>query len=414
MIYLARSKQHRLLSRSARALLLAVWLSPLVIPCSSYSQSRSSANFSTLSQQADQARDANDLEKATRLYKQALALRPQWADGWWSLGTIYYDQSLYTDAAHAFQRLVAIAPTNGTAHAMLGLCQFELGQDKDALKNIEAGRRLGLHSDPQLRAVVFYHAGLLFLRQHKFSSAEDVLTVLARGGVDDPSAQLALGMSVLLVAPGNEAPEGSIGREVLMNAGRAEALAARKKFEEAKKLYASVLEKAPDFPNLHYAYGRFLLEVQETDEALNQFQLDLRDNPARVQSYLEIAAVNYRVNSAAGLESAKKGVVLAPQLPFGHYLLGLLYLDTGAYDESIRELEIAKKSYLDKAEVYFALGNAYAKAGRKESAAQARATFVRLNAQKKRDDEPRTYGERQSLKLGQQDSRASEDAAPHD
>jgi tetratricopeptide (TPR) repeat protein len=107
-------------------------------------QGRAAGSFARLSQQADQARDAEDLDRAVRLYRQALALQPQWAEGWWSLGTIYYDRNAYTKAVSAFQRLIALNPKNGTAHAMLGLCQFELGQDDLALRNIQAGRRLGI------------------------------------------------------------------------------------------------------------------------------------------------------------------------------------------------------------------------------------------------------------------------------
>ena len=43
-------------------------------------------SFSTLSTQAQDARDANQLEKAVDLYKKALKLKPNWEDGLWSLG----------------------------------------------------------------------------------------------------------------------------------------------------------------------------------------------------------------------------------------------------------------------------------------------------------------------------------------
>lgn len=375
-------------------------------------QAHSGARFAGLSQQADQAREANDLERAIKLYREALALRPRWAEGWWSLGTIYYDRSAYADAARAFRRLIAVAPDHGTGHAMLGLCQFELGQDAVALQNLQAGRSLGLHKDPQLRAVVYYHEGLLFLRQHKFSSAQEVLTVLAREGAEDPNAAIALGMSVLLIPPKNEPPEGSMGRDIVLRVGRAEALGANKNFDEAKQIYASVLETAADFPNLHYGYGRFLLDIEETDEAVTQFEQDIQSNPGHVQAYLEIAAVRYRVDSAAGVKYAEKAVALDPHLPFGHYLLGLLYLDTGEYAKSVRELEVARQSFSEKPEIYFALGNAYAKAGRKEEAAGARATFRQLKAKTGPQGGPTTYGERQPLSLEQQNPGSAEGANP--
>src|SRR6201999_3149308 len=83
-------------------------------------------SFANLSAQADAARDANQLKEATVLYRKALALRPGWKDGWWSLGTILYDSDSYREAVPAFRKVVAIDPKNGTANLMLGLCEYQL------------------------------------------------------------------------------------------------------------------------------------------------------------------------------------------------------------------------------------------------------------------------------------------------
>ena len=139
-----------------------------IAPLHSLAQSqRSSANFDSLAKQAAEARDSNQLDRAAALYKQALAMRPQWAEGWWSLGTLEYDRNNYAAAARAFQRLVVLAPKNGTAHAMLGLCEFELGQDDNALKHIAEAQTLGVTNDTQLRRVVVYHQGLLLLAKRQ-------------------------------------------------------------------------------------------------------------------------------------------------------------------------------------------------------------------------------------------------------
>jgi predicted Zn-dependent protease len=66
-------------------------------------------------------------------------------------------------------------------------------------------------------------------------------------------------------------------------------------------------------------------------------------------------------------------------LPFGHYLLGLLLLDVNDYARAIPELENAQRAFDREPGVYFALGTAYARAGLKQEAARARATFLRLN-----------------------------------
>jgi cytochrome c-type biogenesis protein CcmH/NrfG len=54
-------------------------------------------------------------------------------------------------------------------------------------------------------------------------------------------------------------------------------------------------------------------------------------------------------------------------------------LGTGDVDKAIVELETAEHKDPNDARVYFALGNAYAKAHRMEDAARARAKFARLS-----------------------------------
>ena len=81
---------------------------------------------------------------------------------------------------------------------------------------------------------------------------------------------------------------------------------------------------------------------------------------------------------------------LAPDYPFGHYLLGLLYFDIGDIAHAIPELETAARMLPDEAQFQFALGNAYARAGRAEEAARARAAFTRL---RKNESRPTTDGD---------------------
>src|SRR5690349_14985790 len=66
----------------------------LFVSVSSFGQSRTaSQSFESLAKRAAEARDSDRLEEALSLYKRALALRPGWAEGWWSLGTLWYDSN---------------------------------------------------------------------------------------------------------------------------------------------------------------------------------------------------------------------------------------------------------------------------------------------------------------------------------
>jgi tetratricopeptide (TPR) repeat protein len=227
---------------------------------------------------------------------------------------------------------------------------------------------------------------------------------LVRDGIRSDEVVAGMGMAALGVPPSNLPDENTPGRDVVDRAGRAESVAAKKDFADAKQIYSLLATEYPAYPNLHFAFGRLRLDAHELDEAVAEFQKELQNDPRHLGALLEIAAVRYRVDSADGIKYAEQAVKVSPQLPFAHYLLGLLYLDNDRITEAVPELEIARKAFAKQAQVYFALGNAYAKLCRKEDAARMRAEFVRLNAAEKAQREAPdsgVYGDQPAGILGQ-------------
>jgi len=341
-------------------------------------QQNSGATFAQLAEKAQKASEQNRLDEAARLYAKALAIKPKWAEGWWALATLEYDQDHYPKAAAAFEKLVASQPQNGTAFAMLGLCEFELGHDEASLRHIQKGIGLGLQTNPDLRHVVLYHEGMLLQRKGRFQSAQDTLEQLClQAGPSDTAAKV-LGMTLLRSTAKEPPPAGSADADIVLRIGRAECLAGEKKYDEARPGFDGVLSDYPKHPNVHYAYGLFLLELRDVAGSVSQFKEEITNNPSDLLSRLRIAASEYKRDSAAGIPYAEETIKLAPTQPFGHYLLGLLRLDVDDYLNAIPELEIAKAGLPREPKIYAALGTAYSRAGRKQDAAQARATFSRL------------------------------------
>ena len=197
-----------------------------------------------------------------------------------------------------------------------------------------------------------------------------------------------MGMAALRISGKNPPPENSPGAAVVQRVGQAACIAAAKKYDEARTEFAALVGEFPDYPNIHYAYGRFLADVNDAAAAVEQFKLEIKNNPADITSRLQIAATLYKVDSAAALPYAQEAVKLDPHSAFAHYLLGLLLMDTDDYLKAIPDLEIAAKAFPHDAKVFFALGSAYSRAGRKEDAARARATFQRLNQQPSEETKP--------------------------
>ena len=145
--------------------------------------------------------------------------------------------------------------------------------------------------------------------------------------------------------------------EVLRDAG-----AINERFGE---LQASVKREILVFTKPPYA-----TQPQENPEGLEVSR--------HVRARMQIAASYYRADSAKGLPFAQEVVTIEPDYPFGHYLLGLLYLDTRDVPHAIRELETAARMVPTEPQFQYSLASAYSRAGRTDDAARARAAFTRL------------------------------------
>jgi tetratricopeptide (TPR) repeat protein len=340
--------------------------------------SGSSASFQSLASQADSAREAGQLDKAIALYRSALALNPRWMDGWWALGTLHYDADDYASAVDAFRHVLTLDPQHGTALAMLGLSEFELGQDVDALRDIEASKQLGILKDEQLRKVVLFHEGLLLQRAGRFYLAQRALGSLCLGGVRSRELVETLGMTVLRMRDRLPPSQASEQAFVVEHLGRAACLEGAKNYDLARSGFDSVTTRFPNTPNVHYAYGRFLLDEGDRDAAVKEFQLQLAGKPDDLLTRLLLAATEIKVNDTAGLAVAEEAVRMAPREPLAHFVLGALLLDAGKDTEAIPHLEIARAGFPNEPKIYWSLGTAYARAGRTKDAAEMRSAFERL------------------------------------
>ncbi|MCI0622466.1 MAG: tetratricopeptide repeat protein [Acidobacteria bacterium] len=372
---------------------LALLCSPSLL---AQAKAQPASSFATLSANANAARDSHRLDEALVLYKKALALRPGWTEGWWGLGTIQYDRNAYLEAARSFERVIAQDSRAGTARVMLGLCEFQLGQDDSALKHIQQGNSLGIAANPELRRVMFYHEGVLLQRKGRFQGAQEALYSLCLDGIQTEQLTQTLGMVALRMRDKNPPAAGSPAAETVARVGQAECLAGQKKFDEARPLYSAVTRDYPEYPNIHYAHGRFLLEARDTAAGIDELKREITNNPNHVFARLQIAAAKYKTDSAAGLPYAEEAVKLDPRLPLGHYLLGLLLLDTDDYRRAIPELEIAQRAFPREAKVYLALGAAYSRAEQWPEAARARAAFARLSQESEKGSGPPNSGKESS------------------
>ena len=327
---------------------------------------------------AEKAREAGRTEEAIRYLRLGVARNPSWTEGWWSLGTILHDARRYAEARDSFRRVAAAQPANGLVLALEGMCEFQLGEHQRALEELQKARTLGI-ARPEVMAAASYDTAVLLNRFERYEAAFEVLRDFALQDKDSLGVIEAFGLTLLrLPYLPSEVPDRK--RDLVLMAGRGGfQMAKGRRTEAGRRAFEELALRYPTEPNVHYAYGTFLLP-EEPDRALEEFRRELRLSPSHHQAMLQIAFEEIkRGDYAAALPMAEKAAELAPTLPAAHNALGRALLDTGQVERAVEELESAVKLAPASPEMRFALARAYQRAGRAEDAARERAEFLRLD-----------------------------------
>jgi tetratricopeptide (TPR) repeat protein len=150
-------------------------------------QPATAQRFEQVAKQAAQAREQGHPGEAERLYREGVRLHPNWGEGWWYLGRLFYDQNSYEDCRSAFRRFTEIEPNVASGWAALGLCEYGTKSYDAARAHLERARSLGLEGNPLLQAITLYHAALLLTQSGEFEAALGILMRLAEPGPRYPS-----------------------------------------------------------------------------------------------------------------------------------------------------------------------------------------------------------------------------------
>lgn len=328
----------------------------------------------------DEARLANRLDDALSLYAKALAMQPKWTEGWWYAGAIFYEKDRYPEARDAFRNVVALDPNRGQAWGMLGLCEFQTREYDRAGDSLLRARSLGFGGNQELESVVRYHAALLYIRFAQFEVAFDVLAEFIMVGNESPKVIEAFGLTLLRMPflPDELAPD---KREEVMLAGQAGLDMAAHRLDEARPIFDTLLARYPNEPNVHYAFGVYMLK-QDADAALKEFKRELEISPAHFPSMVQMAFEYLKRDEYnEALPLAEKAVQLAPKEFAARNVLGRVLLELGQIDRAIKELEEGTRIAPNSPEMHYALGRAYRRAGREPDAKREVDLFQKLQEQ---------------------------------
>ena len=336
-----------------------------------------SAQFDALVKQATAARQAEQWEDAAALFTKAIKLRPDYAEGYWYQGAAYYQLDKFAECKESFRRVTKLSPTHGAAFAFLGLCEFGLKEYDRSLQHLMQSRILGV-ADKELGGTARYHASILMTRIEQFQQALQTLGEFALEGTDNPRIIEAMGIATLRMPmlPTELPPD---RREMVLMAGRGSYQMATRQTKAAAKAFEALVARYPETPNVHYAYGVYLL-IEQPAQAIEEFKKELNVQPNDSETLMQIAYQYLKdSNAAEALPWAQKAVDAAPNNYASHRALGEALVETGNTTEGIAHLEQAIKLAPESPSAHFALAKAYQRVGRSADAQRERSEFTRLD-----------------------------------
>ncbi len=333
-----------------------------------------------LASRAQAAWDSQPAE-AIKLYRQALAIRPNWAEGWLYLGGGLYQLGRVAEAVDAMRKGVALAPRNGTAWALLGLCEAGLDNGEQALVDIRKAEELGIGGNAQFEMAVRVTAARLLALSSAFDEALNQLQPLATMKQSSPALIETMGLCAL-TEPRPLATLTPQRRAVVSQAGKAAWSLVLQQPAEADAGYKQLLDQYPNEPGVHYAHGLFLMET-DLIGALAEFEKEAQVDPANWPARIVMAGLQIRQGSPdKALQTLRETQPLMPAKYrwLCHAEAGRANISAANFDAAIKELQTAVWLMPGNAQIHFLLAQAYRLAGRTDDAQRASAEFKKWKA----------------------------------
>ncbi len=321
----------------------------------------------------------NDVPRAIQLYSEAVEQNPKWPDGWWFLGSLKYDTGDYVSARDALSHYIGMTSNAGPAFALRGLCEFETGEFRSALADIEHGIGLGAANQPRNEQILRYHEGLLLTRLGNYATALTTYAFFPKNGITNPELLTAIGLAGLRmpILPKDLAGD---QQELVSAAGDAAYRFMAGDETSAEQAFQGIFQRFPNAPNAHFFYG-YLLFATDPDSAFAQFQQELKVGPANADANVMAAwALLIRNAPAEAVPYARSAVDKEPRLPSAQLVLGRSLLETGDVKGGMENLQKALQLEPDNLETHLALAKAYSKSGRKEDARRERLVCLHLSS----------------------------------
>jgi len=222
-------------------------------------------------------REQGDADQAIEHYRQAVALRPDYAEAHYNLGRLLVEKGQLNDAIGHYERAAAINPADAAAQNNLGVTLFGIGRADDA--------------------IVHYQKALEIRPDYAEASCNLANVLIAKGDFDGAIARYR---ACLAVIPDQEEAQYNLA-SALLRTGRT---------DEAIVGYQKVLQMHPDSADAHANLGIAFLTSGRVRDAMAEYTKALQISPENLAALSNLAWL-FATSSDPALRNGSEAVQLA-------------------------------------------------------------------------------------------------------
>ena len=269
------------------------------------------------------------IEEAMARDEDALRMKPDYADGHYSLGNDLMQEGRFSEAIVQYEQALQIKPDYAEAHSSLGMALAHTGKIKDAIAHYEQALRI----------------------KPDFTEAHQNLGVALEeaGRIDEAIAHYE---QALRIKPDFAPAHLSLGR----------ALVAHGKVQDAIAHYEQALRIKPDDAEGHYNLGTAFLNEGKISDAIGHLERALRINPDNAETHNNLGIALVR---AGRIEEAithfEQALRINPDYAAAHKNLGITLEKAGRVPEAVQHYQQALKLQPDLTEARNALARLQAR-----------------------------------------------------
>jgi len=315
---------------------------------------------------------------------------PASAEAYAHLGLLEARQEHYAEAVPLYRKALALNPAMPGLRMNLGLALFKSGALKEAIQTFTPLLKSEAASSPEaLRLTTLiglahyglgeYTAAIPFIKQAAAADPQNLpfRLALAHSCLWSKQYQCVLDVYHEILTLNAESAEAD------MLAG--EALDEMKDNAGATAQFRAAVKADPRESNVHFGLGYLLWGQLQYEEAAQEFQAELANNPEHGQALAYLADADMRLgHPEAASPLLQKAIRIEPRIELAHLDLGILYSDEGRKEDALRELKIAEGLSPDDQNVHWRLARFYQATGKKD---EAKVEFDKTRSIQKASDE---------------------------